>query len=292
MSQPRRSLRLVGLILVVGTVVLRPVVAAARAQERLPAVTTQTVRFAASSLAGEQTFSILLPSTYHQTQVRFPVVYLLHGLPQDHTAFSNRPWFAEQAAKGIIIVTPNARDSWYVNSAASPEERYEDFLIRDLVPYVDTHYRTIASRQGRAIAGISMGGWGAALLGLKHHRLFGAVGIFSAPFAISRLSMPESEMSEKTQQRFGPPNSAARRQRDPNTLSLETPVGLLPRLVIACGGEDDFVRQSRLFAERLRGRAARYEYHELVGLGHSFDVWDQEIPAFIASVVEESRQRP
>ena len=126
-----------------------------------------------------------------------------------------------------------------------------------------------------------MGGWGAALLGLKHHRLFGAVGIFSAPFAISRLSMPESEMIEKTQQRFGPPNSAARRERDPNTLSLETPVELLPRLVIACGGEDDFVRQSRLFAERLRGRDARYEYHELAGLGHSFEVWDQEIPAFI-----------
>jgi len=137
-----------------------------------------------------------------------------------------------------------------------------------------------------------MGGWGAALLGLKHHRLFGAVGIFSAPFAISRLSMPESEMIEKTQQRFGPPNSAARRERDPNTLSLETPVELLPRLVIACGGEDDFVRQSRLFAERLRDRDARYEYHELAGLGHSFEVWDQEIPAFIASVVEESRQRP
>jgi len=132
MSQPNRSLRRVGSILVVGTFVMVPVTAAAGAQERSPAVGAPIGRFSASSPAGEQTFSILLPSPYQQTQARYPAVYLLHGLPQDHTAFSNRPWFAEQAARGVIIITPNARDSGYVNSAARPEERYEDFIIKDL----------------------------------------------------------------------------------------------------------------------------------------------------------------
>jgi len=138
MSQLKRSLRRVGLILVVGTFVMMAVAAAVGGQERSPAVGTHIVRFPASSLAGEQTFSILLPSTYQQTQARYPVVYLLHGFPQDHTAFSNRPWFAEQAARGVIIVTPSVRDSWYVNSAASPEERTRTSSSRTLFP-TSTH---------------------------------------------------------------------------------------------------------------------------------------------------------
>lgn len=68
--------------------------------------------------------------------------------------------------------------------------------------YIDTNYRTIGSREGRAVAGVSMGGWGAMLLGLKHHQLFAAAGALSAPYLISRHS-PNMDMSSREQQTFG-----------------------------------------------------------------------------------------
>jgi putative tributyrin esterase len=248
------------------------------------------VRFTGASLTGEQVFSILLPAGYERSTRRYPVLYLLHGVPQDHTTFSSRSWFAAQASRDVIIVTPNAGKSWYVNSVVPPEDRYEDFIIKDLIGYVDSHYRTVATRGGRAIAGISMGGVGAMMLGLKHPRLFSTVGAFSAPFAISRLSMPESEMVEPTQQRFGPPASQERRARDSNTIAAEIAVEDAPRLVISCGGQDGFVTQSRRFVERLATRKIPYEYRELSPYEHSMEIFDRELPAFIASLADSWSQ--
>jgi S-formylglutathione hydrolase FrmB len=135
-------------------------------QRALNVAPAEIVRFASASLESERVFTVLLPSTYGRSSAkRYPVLYLLHGgAKQDHTAFLERPWFSDQASREIIIVTPNGDDSWYINSAADPKARYEDFIVKDLIEYIDSHYRTIASRRGRAIAGISMGGWGAILL--------------------------------------------------------------------------------------------------------------------------------
>lgn len=77
---------------------------------------------------------------------RYRVLYLLHGGGQDHTAFAKRGWFGAQASRGIIIVTPNAGESWYVNSVVDPRARYEAFIVKDLVSYIDTNYRTIPTR--------------------------------------------------------------------------------------------------------------------------------------------------
>jgi putative tributyrin esterase len=165
------------------------------------------------SLAREQEASILLPATYAESRQRYPVLYLLHGGGQDHTAFAMRSWFRALAAREMIIVTPSVGDSWYVNSVADPKAKYEDFVVNDLVEYMDTRYRTVASREGRAVAGISMGAWGAMLLGLKHPRVFGVIGAFSAPFGISRQD-PKMDMTSRTQQRFGAPDTPERLARD------------------------------------------------------------------------------
>jgi S-formylglutathione hydrolase FrmB len=99
-----------------------------------------------------------------------------------------RSWFRAQASRELIIVTPNAGESWYVNSVAEPKAKYEDFVVKDLVEYVDRQYRTVASRDGRAVAGVSMGAWGAGLLGLKHRQLFGAIGRSPTSIASCRRS--------------------------------------------------------------------------------------------------------
>jgi putative tributyrin esterase len=233
-----------------------------------------------ASLGREQVATILLPASYRTSQRRYPVMYLLHGGGQDHTAFAARGWFRALSSRDMIVVTPSVGDSWYVNSVADANAKYEDFVVKDLIEYVDGRYRTVASRDGRAVAGVSMGAWGAMMLGLKHHQLFGAVGALSAPFGISRQD-PKMDMTSRTQQRFGAPETPERRERDPGTLASTISVESVPLLYLACGSQDIFVADNRRFVERLTARKIPYEYRELSPFGHSWDVWDGQLVAFV-----------
>jgi S-formylglutathione hydrolase FrmB len=233
-----------------------------------------------TSLGGERPTSILLPAGYATSGRRYPVLYLLHGGGQDHTAFALRSWFRTLGARELIIVTPNAGESWYVNSVADPKAKYEDFIVKDLVAYVDGRYRTVASRDGRAVAGVSMGAWGAMLLGMKHPQVFGAIGALSAPFGISRQD-PKMDMTSRTQHRFGAPDTPDRRERDTGTLAATIPPDSVPMLYLACGNQDLFVTDNRLFVQRLTERKIPYEYRELSPFGHSWDLWDRQIVNFI-----------
>jgi S-formylglutathione hydrolase FrmB len=238
------------------------------------------VRVPSASLASEQVAMVLLPTSYGSSGRRYPVVYLLHGGGQDHSAFAIRAWFRNVASREMIVVTPSVGESWYVNSAADPAAKYEDFIVKDLVAFIDKQYRTIPSREGRAIAGVSMGAWGAALIGLKHHQLFGALGALSAPFLISRQD-PNMDMKSRTQQRFGAPGTPERLDRDPMTFASTIPVESFPLLYLASGNQDIFVTDSRRFVERLTARKVPYEYHEVSPFGHSWDVWDPQLVSFL-----------
>jgi S-formylglutathione hydrolase FrmB len=233
-----------------------------------------------ASLGSEQLAAILLPATYAESRRRYPVLYLLHGGGQDHTAFARRDWFRALSAREMIIVTPGAGESWYVNSAADPKARFEDFVFKDLVAYVDGKYRTVASHEGRAIAGISMGAWGAMLLGLKHPQVFGAIGAFSAPYGISRQD-PKMDMTSRTQQRFGAPDTPERRERDPGSLVATLQPDQVPMIYLACGNQDLFVADNRAFVQKLTAAKIAYEYPELSPGGHSWEVWDGQIVTFI-----------
>ena len=237
------------------------------------------VKVPSAALGAEQVATILLPEGYTKSRSRYPVLYLLHGGGQDHTAFAARPWFHTLLSRGLIVVTPNVGDSWYVNSAADAKARYEDFVIQDLVPFIDGQYRTMASRDGRALAGISMGAWGAMMLGLKHHQLFGAIGAMSGPYLISRQD-PKMDMTSRTQQRFGAPDTPERRERDPVTLLAAITNESVPMLYLASGNQDIFVTDNRRFVERLTARKIPYEYRELSPFGHSWDVWDGQLVQF------------
>jgi S-formylglutathione hydrolase FrmB len=246
-----------------------------------PDVSPATViQVSSAALETARPVTILLPAGYAGSSGRYPVLYLLHGGGQNHTAFATRGWFRAQTSRDFIIVTPDAGDSWYVNSAADPKARYEDFIVKDLVAYVDANYRTIAAREGRAIAGISMGAWGAMMLGLKHHQLFSAVGALSAPFGISRQD-PDMDMTSRTQQRFGAPGTPERLARDPATLATTIAAESIPLLYLACGSQDLFVRDNRAFVQRLAERKLPYEYREISPWGHSWEVWDTQVVAFM-----------
>ena len=124
-------------------------------------------------------YTIYLPFDYNTSQRSYPVVYLLHGYSDDDigwTQFGEDNFIADQEiASGkippMILVTPDAGTSWYINNYDG-SVRYEDFFFKEFIPYIESHYRIRAGKSFRAVAGLSMGGYGALVYAMKHPELF------------------------------------------------------------------------------------------------------------------------
>jgi len=138
----------------------------------------------------EQTAAVYLPPSYQTAPAqRFPTLYLLHGFGSSMKAWTNGGYQGMSLAplmdgmiksgkiREMIVVVPTAnnayRGSFYTNSTVTGN--WEDYIYRDLVSYVDAHYRTLARPESRGIAGHSMGGYGALTLGMKHPDVFSTV---------------------------------------------------------------------------------------------------------------------
>jgi putative tributyrin esterase len=243
-----------------------------------PRATARTVRITSPSLGNsEYAFAVLLPHGYDAATKRYPVLFLLHGGGQTHTAFPSRGWFTREAAsREMIVVLPNGGRSFFANAAGLPDARYEDLIARDLVEYVDAHYRTLATRESRAIAGISMGGFGSALIALRHPDRFGTAGPLSAPLASARAEGADGGASRLV---FGAPGSDERRARDPMTLVTQLVPETAPYFYVACGLDDPLLGASREFVRQLAARNLPHRAVEVPG-GHTWSVWDEQLKAF------------
>jgi S-formylglutathione hydrolase FrmB len=151
----------------------------------------RAVEFFSPAVNRTMKYNILLPSDYASSTRRYPVLYLLHGLTQNYTAWglSNGAPFYAGLYDDLIVVMPDGGNSWYVNWAASEggqKNNWEDHIVQDVVGHVDWTFRTIARREGRAINGLSMGGSGALTLGLRHPDMFISIGTTSGALEHAR----------------------------------------------------------------------------------------------------------
>jgi enterochelin esterase-like enzyme len=132
-------------------------------------------------------YTIYLPSDYYTNERTYPVTYLLHGYGDADNGwiqFGEINRLADAAIKEgtippMIIVTPDGFTSFYMN-AADGSMNYEDFFIKELIPHIEKTYHVKAEKRFRAIAGLSMGGYGSLLYALKYPNLFTAVAPLSA----------------------------------------------------------------------------------------------------------------
>ena len=246
--------------------------------------------FPSTSLNNEEhAFSVILPLDYDSSTARYPVLYLLHGYAFDNTAWSTMSNLSAYAAgREMIVVMPDGLKSWYVNSATDQKAKYEDYIAKDLVAYVDGHFRTIPLRRARAIAGQSMGGYGAALIGLNHYNEFAAIGILSGALGAAHggespanLGPAARRQMEERDARFGKPGSEERKQRDPFDLVTKIPPPMMPMLYIADGGEDPTLKVNHEFVALLASLNIPYEYREVSPRAHTWDFWDEQIRAFL-----------
>ena len=257
-------------------------------QKKLAADRLQDRVFLSESLGREMHYRVLLPTGYAESARSFPVLYLLHGWHGDYKNWSTLTDLTHYAEKlPIIIVMPDASDSWYVNSATSPQEKFEQYIIRDLIEEVDQHWRTLRSSHRRAIAGLSMGGYGAVKFALKYPAPFALAGSISGAFNATEMPLSESraDLAPSLQSAFGDAGSPARADNDVYTAVERAVPASIPYLYLDCGNRDvSFLEPNRRLVSKLSERGLIYEYHETPG-AHTWHYWDSRLPELLTVVV-------
>jgi putative tributyrin esterase len=270
------------------------------------ASSVKTVEFTAPSVDRKMKYNIALPVKYDQTTDRYPVLYLLHGYTSNYTAWARLGAGDCARAYDLIVVMPDVGNSWYVNWAKSEDgqkNQWEDFIIKDLIGHVDSTYRTIAKREGRAINGLSMGGYGALMLGLRHPDLFCSIGSESGAVGFAKqvaerlkdgkaLPRRERPLSTEPDPKIGIEGFNSQVERspkgkmwttaedcaayDPFQLVLTVPADKLPHICIDCGTEDRLLGGSQEFLKLLMDKKIPFAYAQSHG-EHKKTYWAREV---------------
>ena len=249
--------------------------------------------FQSAALERSMKYRVLLPESYDAALQRYPVLYLLHGLGGDYKDWTTRSNVAEYSRSlPLIIVMPDGENGWYTN-AADGTARFEDYILTDLQADVVKKFRTINSRYGRAIAGLSMGGYGALKMALKRPAAFSVAASFSGAFGASRDGELERLIggaeAERLQKIFGPAGSKTRAENDVLSLAAALKPAGAPYIYMDCGiADNSLIDANRELVAAIHKTGAAYEYHEVAG-AHSWDYWDRRIREFLPLLMERMR---
>jgi S-formylglutathione hydrolase FrmB len=256
----------------------------------------ETVRFQSKLVNTTLPYNVILPGDYDSSRTtRYPVLYLLHGLTGHYSDWIQRTNIADYAAGyRIIVVMPEGNDSWYTDSAITTTDKYESYILQELIPDVQQRYRTIEARYGRAIAGLSMGGYGAIKFGLKSPSTFVFAASMSGAFSAPRLTDKEiPDGWRPSLKNFGASESQTRTANDLFEILKKLPaarVASLPYFYFDCGTEDSplIFPSNRELAALMFEKKIPHEFRELPG-DHSWGYWDQQVREVLKIAAEKMR---
>jgi putative tributyrin esterase len=217
---------------------------------------------------------------------RLPVVYLLHGGGgngfRDWSNYSN---VAKFASRGLLLLMPQGDYSYYTNAALRPQDRYEDYIVKDLAADVARRFPVRDDREGRALVGVSMGGFGAVTLALKHPDRFAFVAALSPAIDVPRrrFTWRHLDQSRRFREIFGPDDSTSRRNDDPFVLVRSTDPATAPYFYLTCGKSEGLLASNREFAASLDRYGVAHEFHPVPG-GHDWNQWNGQLPALFDSL--------
>ncbi len=257
----------------------------------------ETVQLQSRLIGKALPYNVILPRDYQTSpRSRYPVLYLLHGFSGHYGDWVTRTNLADYAADyRMIVVTPEGNDGWYTDSAGMAADKYESYILQELIPDVDRRFRTIQTRYARGIAGLSMGGYGALKFGLKYPDQFAFAGSLSG--AMETASWTEDDLKNLKSIRdsvfgvFGPVGSETRKRNDifEITRGLSAArVAALPYFYLDCGTEDFLVDMNQRFATLLREKKIPHEYRELPG-NHNWEYWDQQVREVLKVAAQKMR---
>ncbi len=218
---------------------------------------------------------IISPASYSKHK-HFPVLYLLHGYSNNYKSWAdNCPELQTLADQyNILIVCPDGNfSSWYFDSPIDKSIRYETYVADELINWIDSHYKTIADRSGRAISGLSMGGHGAFYLALKHQDKFIAAGSMSG--GLDFRPFPANWDIAKRLGSYSDQPELWERNTVINIIHLLSPI-TAPALIIDCGSGDFFYKGNVAVHEKLLYMNIPHEFVSRPGK-HDWVYWRNAI---------------
>lgn len=218
----------------------------------------------------------ILPSDYFENEnERFPVVYLLHGATGAYVNWSLEvPELGEYASNmDLIIICPDGGfTSWYIDSPIDPDSQYETHITDEVIPFVDSVYRTKTQADQRAITGLSMGGHGGLYLGARNPDLFGAAGSMSG--GVDIRPFPDNWDIED---RLGTLEEFPERWEENSVVNYDTIFARNDQaLIVDCGVDDFFFDVNEDLHERLIKLEVPHDYITRPG-GHTWEYWRNAI---------------
>ncbi len=241
-----------------------------------------------SKLTGrEMPYRVITPPEYNRANEakRYSVIFLLHGLTGHYDNWTDKTKLAEYAADhNFIIVTPEGNNGWYTDSVSVANDKYESYIVKELIPEIDKTFRTIADRDHRAIAGLSMGGYGSIKFGMKYPEMFSLAGSFSGALGAAGYSEANASRIGKSMDAiYGPMESETRKANDIfrmiKDISPEK-MKAMPFLYIDCGTEDFLFKNNQDFVALLVEKKMPHEFRQLPG-GHDWKFWNSQVKEFL-----------
>ena len=254
----------------------------------------ESLKVKSALLGKEMEYSIYLPSDYEKTNRSYPVLYLLHGYSDDETGwtqFGEAQHIADKAinsgeAPAMIIVMPDAGVTFYMNSSDG-KAKYEDFFVQEFMPHIESTYRIRAKKEFRAVAGLSMGGFGTMLLATKHPDLFAAAAPLSGAFWTDEeiSAMPAERWDGLFTNLFGKAAPGKDRLSEhwyKNSIFKiieTTPVEKLKTIkyYIDCGDDDFLIKGNMHLHAAMTDKGIPHEFRVRDG-GHTWLYWRTALP--------------
>lgn len=244
------------------------------------ASTSDTITLYSQFLKKESKFVVITPTSKtsnskDQKSQKYPVVYLLHGYSGNYSSWlKDAPQLNAKADElGIIIVTPDGGfGSWYFDSPIDSSIKYESYITKELLPYIDSHYPVINHKDARAITGLSMGGHGALYLAIKHLDQFGVAG--SVCGGVDFRPFPNNWDIKKDLGTY-----AENKQNWDDNVVINVANKLKNKdlaIIFDCGLDDFFLVVNRSLHQKLMELKIEHDYIERPG-AHNKDYWGSSI---------------
>lgn len=273
----------------------------ATAQNQIVAVKAPLISEAADSVRDyklnsslmkrQMPYRVALPPSYESNKEnRYQVVYLLHGLTGHYDNWGDKTKIADYLVPfNVIVVMPEGENGWYTDSQSIPDDKYESYIVRELIPEIDKKFRTLASRENRIIAGLSMGGYGSLKFGLKYPEMFSLVGSFSGALGAASWTAENlaplkwKTLTDSIVSVYGAADSQTRQENDIYKIARDMPaekIKNLPFIYLDCGTEDSLIGANRDFAAILLSKKIPHEFRQLPG-AHNWQYWEAQIQEFL-----------
>lgn len=253
----------------------------------------KTFRLKSKLMGREMPYRVVLPADYETAAASeatyYPVIYLLHGLTGHFDNWTERSKLGEFAKNyKYLIVTPEGDNGWYTDSATVQTDKYESYIVEELMPEIEKNFRAKKDRTSRSIAGLSMGGYGSIKFGLKYPEKFALVGSFSGALQAASLSdkllgNSWKALTDSIMNTYGADGSPTRAANDVFRLVREMPAEKnknLPFIYFDCGTEDGLIATNREFSNLLLEKKVAHEFRQLPGK-HDWAFWNAQVEEFL-----------